>query len=40
MIDRPSEEYLLWFARKDRFPAGKEAGELMQITLLKCKTEG
>ena len=32
LIDLP-EEYLLWFARKDEFPAGK-LGELMQITLL------
>ena len=32
LIDLP-EEYLLWFARKDEFPAG------MQITLL-IKTEG
>ena len=30
LIDLP-EEYLLWFARKDEFPAGK-LGELMQIT--------
>ena len=37
LIDLP-EEYLLWFARKDEFPAGK-LGELMQITLLN-KTEG
>ena len=37
LIDVP-EEYLLWFARKDEFPAGK-LGELMQITLL-IKTEG
>ncbi|EEC9009471.1 DUF3820 family protein [Escherichia coli] len=37
LIDLP-EEYLLWFARKDEFPAGK-LGELMQITLL-IKTEG
>ena len=35
LIDLP-EEYLLWFARKDEFPAGK-LGEL--ITLL-IKTEG
>lgn len=28
LIDLP-EEYLLWFARKDEFPAGK-LGELMQ----------
>lgn len=37
LIDLP-EEYLLWFARKEQFPAGK-LGELMQITLL-IKTEG
>ncbi|EBM1966763.1 hypothetical protein DV693_05285 [Salmonella enterica] len=37
LIDLP-EEYLLWFARKDQFSAGK-LGELMQITLL-IKTEG
>lgn len=37
LIDVP-EEYLLWFARKDQFPAGK-LGELMAITLL-IKTEG
>ena len=37
LIDVP-EEYLLWFARKDEFPAGK-LGELMQITLL-INTEG
>lgn len=37
LIDLP-EEYLLWFARKDQFPAGK-LWELMQITLL-IKTEG
>ncbi|XTZ39501.1 DUF3820 family protein [Salmonella enterica] len=37
LIDLP-EEYLLWFARKDQFPAGR-LGELMQITLL-IKTEG
>ena len=37
LIDLP-EEYLLWFARKDEFPAGK-LGELMQITLL-IKIEG
>ncbi|EBG5146902.1 hypothetical protein FI108_09100 [Salmonella enterica subsp. enterica] len=37
LIDLP-EEYLLWFARKDQFPAGK-LEELMQITLL-IKTEG
>ncbi|WP_104125670.1 DUF3820 family protein [Salmonella enterica] len=37
LIDLP-EEYLLWFARKDQFPAGK-LGELMQNTLL-IKTEG
>ncbi|EES8360930.1 hypothetical protein FUU43_000177 [Escherichia coli] len=40
LIDLPEEylQYLLWFARKDEFPAGK-LGELMQITLL-IKTEG
>lgn len=32
------EAYLLWFARKDGFPAG-ELGELMALTLL-IKTEG
>ncbi|ELF6581459.1 DUF3820 family protein [Salmonella enterica] len=37
LIDLP-EEYLLWFARKEQFPARK-LGELMQITLL-IKTEG
>ena len=37
LIDLP-EEYLLWFARKDQFPAGR-LGELMQITLV-IKTEG
>lgn len=37
LIDVP-EEYLLWFARKDEFPAG-QLGELMAITLL-IKTEG
>ena len=37
LIDLP-EEYLLWFARKDEFPAGR-LGELMAITLL-IKTEG
>ncbi|WP_342324111.1 DUF3820 family protein [Kosakonia sp. BYX6] len=37
LIDLP-EEYLLWFARKNEFPAGR-LGELMQITLL-IKTEG
>ncbi|QHM93986.1 DUF3820 family protein [Kosakonia sacchari] len=37
LIDLP-EEYLLWFARKESFPAGR-LGELMQITLL-IKTEG
>lgn len=37
LIDVP-EEYLLWFARKDEFPAGR-LGELMAITLL-IKTEG
>lgn len=37
LIDVP-EEYLLWFARKDEFPAGK-LGELMQLTLA-IKIEG
>ena len=38
LIDLP-EEYLLWFARKDEFPAGK-LGELMQITLpIKLKAD-
>nr|WP_286088578.1 DUF3820 family protein [Enterobacter asburiae] len=37
LIDLP-EEYLLWFARKDQFPAGR-LGALMAITLL-IKTEG
>ncbi|EKC6206639.1 hypothetical protein CDU00_14490 [Cronobacter sakazakii] len=37
LIDLP-EEYLLWFARKDEFPAGK-LGELMAVTLL-IKSEG
>ncbi|TNL10684.1 hypothetical protein CYD30_10020 [Kosakonia cowanii] len=37
LIDLP-EEYLLWFARKDQFPA-RRLGELMQITLV-IKTEG
>ena len=37
LIDLP-EEYLLWFARKDAFPAGR-LGELMAIALL-IKTEG
>ncbi|KZP78488.1 hypothetical protein A3460_19960 [Enterobacter roggenkampii] len=37
LIDLP-EEYLLWFARKDEFPAGR-LGELMAIALL-IKTEG
>ena len=37
LIDLP-EEYLLWFARKDQFPAGR-LGELMSITLL-IKTAG
>lgn len=37
LIDVP-EEYLLWFARKDQFPAGK-LGELMAVTLL-IKSEG
>ncbi|MDU6411231.1 MAG: DUF3820 family protein [Yersiniaceae bacterium] len=31
LIDLP-EEYLLWFARKEAFPAGK-LGQLMQLTL-------
>jgi len=37
LIDVP-EEYLLWLARKDEFPAGK-LGELMQLTLT-IKIEG
>ena len=37
LIDLP-EEYLLWFARKDAFPAG-HLGELLQLVLL-IKTEG
>lgn len=37
LIDLP-EEYLLWFARKDEFPAGY-LGQLMAFTLL-IKTEG
>jgi hypothetical protein len=37
LIDVP-EEYLLWFARKDEFPAGK-LGKLMQLTLT-IKIEG
>ncbi|MGM3192651.1 DUF3820 family protein [Dickeya dadantii subsp. dieffenbachiae] len=37
LIDLP-EEYLLWFARKGEFPAGR-LGELMQITLA-IKMEG
>ncbi|NIG14365.1 DUF3820 family protein [Pantoea sp. Cy-640] len=37
LIDMP-EEYLLWFARKNEFPAGK-LGELMQLTLA-IKIEG
>ena len=37
LIDLP-EEYLLWFARKNEFPAGK-LGEMMQITLA-IKLEG
>ena len=37
LIDVP-EEYLLWFTRKDQFPAG-HLGELMALTLL-IKTEG
>lgn len=37
LIDVP-EEYFLWFARKEQFPAGR-LGELMAITLL-IKSEG
>lgn len=37
VIDLP-EEYLLWFARKEVFPAG-HLGELMQLALV-IKTEG
>ncbi|ALV91487.1 MULTISPECIES: DUF3820 family protein [Pantoea] len=37
LIDLP-EEYLLWFARKNEFPAGK-LGDLMQLTLA-IKIEG
>ncbi|KEA50134.1 MULTISPECIES: DUF3820 family protein [Mangrovibacter] len=37
LIDLP-EEYLLWFARKEAFPAG-QLGELMSLALL-IKTEG
>ncbi|RWR00862.1 hypothetical protein ED28_17060 [[Pantoea] beijingensis] len=37
LIDLP-EPYLLWFARKDEFPAG-HLGELMAITLA-IKIEG
>ncbi|WP_318378680.1 DUF3820 family protein [Enterobacter sp.] len=37
LIDLP-EEYLLWFARKDEFPAG-HLGQLMSFTLL-IKSEG
>ncbi|WP_038905486.1 DUF3820 family protein [Dickeya zeae] len=37
LIDLP-EEYLLWFARKGEFPAGR-LGELMQMTLA-IKIEG
>lgn len=37
LIDLP-EEYLLWFARKDAFPAGR-LGELMAFTML-IKSEG
>lgn len=33
LIDLP-EEYLLWFARKDEFPAGR-LGELMAISTLR-----
>ncbi len=37
LIDLP-EDYLLWFARKEAFPAG-QLGELMALALL-IKTEG
>ena len=37
LIDLP-EEYLLWFARKDAFPAG-HLGELLQLVLV-IKSEG
>ncbi len=37
LIDLP-EDYLLWFARKEVFPAG-QLGELMALALL-IKTEG
>jgi len=37
LIDLP-EEYLLWFARKEAFPAGK-LGQLLALTLA-IKTEG
>ncbi len=37
LIDLP-EEYLLWFARKNSFPAGT-LGDLMQLTLA-IKIEG
>lgn len=37
LIDLP-EEYLLWFARKDAFPAG-QLGELLQLTMV-IKMEG
>ncbi|MEN3752158.1 DUF3820 family protein [Mangrovibacter yixingensis] len=37
LIDLP-EDYLLWFARKEAFPAG-QLGELMSLALL-IKTEG
>ena len=37
LIDLP-EPYLLWFARKGEFPAGR-LGELMQLTLA-IKIEG
>ncbi|MEI2267275.1 DUF3820 family protein [Erwinia sp. CGal63] len=37
LIDLP-EPYLLWFARKDEFPAG-HLGELMRLTLA-IKVEG
>ncbi|BAN97310.1 hypothetical protein E05_25440 [Plautia stali symbiont] len=38
MLIDVQEEYLLWFARKNEFPAGK-LGELMQLTLA-IKIEG
>lgn len=37
LIDLP-EEYLLWFARKESFPAG-HLGDLLQLALA-IKTEG